>query len=311
MISVNCNLCGRDDWFVRFPATLAPSGHSSLTQPDGIPAVEAFRCTSPGYGHHPQIVQCRHCQLVYANPRWSPEEILAAYAAVEDNTYVTERAGRELTFSRHLHTLEKIIGPGKGRQLLDVGAYIGVFVEVAAANGWDAWGVEPSAWAADAARQRGLNVIQGTLDAAELCGRQFDVITMWDVIEHLSDPTEVLQQSYEHLRSGGWLAVHTMDIDAPIARLMGSRWPWLMDMHLYYFSRQTLAAMLAEAGFEVIWAGDQGRYLRLGYLASRVAAFNPTLGRLANAFVRRSSLAEKAVPVNFGDLLTVVARRNK
>lgn len=308
MITVECNLCGRDDWFVRYPATLPASAPSAIASGD-VPSVAAFRCTSPGYGSHPQIVECRHCHLVYANPRWSPDDILAAYTAVEDDTYVAERAGRERTFSHHLQTLEKIIGAGNGRQLLDVGAYIGVFVEVAAANGWDAWGVEPSSWAAAEARRRNLRVIQGTLDSPELCERTFDVVTMWDVIEHLDNPAAVLAQIRQRLVPGGWLAVHTMDIDAPIARLMGARWPWLMDMHLYYFSRRTLAAMLSKAGFEVVWAGAQGRYLRLGYLASRVAALSPALGGIAQAIVRRGQLKEKAVPVNFGDLLTVVARR--
>jgi len=305
MITVKCNLCGRDDWFVRFPATL----HASNGLAVETPSVAAFRCTSPGYGNHPQIVQCRHCGLVYANPRWSPEEIMAAYTAVEDDTYLAEREGRELTFSRHLHSLEQIIGAAGGRSLLDVGAYIGVFVEVAAANGWQAWGVEPSQWAAAEAQRRGLNVIQGTLDASELSSQPFDVITMWDVIEHLSDPAAVLQQIRGRLRPGGWLAVHTMDIDAPIARLMGPRWPWLMDMHLTYFSQRTLATMLVECGFEVAWKGAQSRYLRLGYLSSRVAAFNAGVGRVAGSLVQRAGLKEKAIPVNFGDLITIVAHR--
>jgi 2-polyprenyl-3-methyl-5-hydroxy-6-metoxy-1,4-benzoquinol methylase len=311
MVTVNCNLCGRDEWLVRFPATLHALDTSNGDQAQ-TPSVAAFRCTSPGYGNHPQIVECRRCGLVYANPRWSPGEILAAYAAVEDDTYVAEREGRELTFSRHLHALERLTGPADGRSLLDVGAYIGVFVEVAAANGWDAWGVEPSEWAAAEAQRRGLHVIQGTLDNPkdpQLATRPFDVITMWDVIEHLADPAAVLRQIHARLRPGGWLAVHTMDIDAPIARLMGARWPWLMDMHLYYFSRHTLAAMLVKCGFDVAWTGAQGRYLRLGYLSSRVAALHPALGRLSGALVQRTGLEERALSVNFGDLLTMVARR--
>jgi 2-polyprenyl-3-methyl-5-hydroxy-6-metoxy-1,4-benzoquinol methylase len=305
MITVNCNLCGRDDWFVRFPATL----HSANGATEQAPSVAAFRCTSPTYGRHPQIVQCRHCTLVYANPRWSPEHILAAYTGVEDNTYLSEREGRELTFSRHLCALERIVGPAAGRSLLDVGAYIGVFVETAAASGWDAWGVEPSEWAAAEAQGRGLNVIQGTLDAPQLGTRQFDMITLWDVIEHLADPAAVLRQVHERLRPGGWVTVHTMDIGAPVARLMGPRWPWLMDMHLYYFSRQTLAALLAASGFEPVWTGPQGRYLRLGYLSSRVAALSPALGRITGALVQHAGLQERAISVNFGDLLTIVARR--
>lgn len=302
MIDVVCNLCGGDEWRERFPATISLD---EVGQMD----VRAFRCTSNGYGHHPRIVECKRCGYVYANPRWGSRDLVAAYAAVEDETYLAERAGRELTFSRHLRALEKITGPANGRSLLDVGAYIGVFVEVAQAAGWQAWGVEPSSWAAGVARQRGLRVVEGTQDAAELQGKQFDVVTMWDVIEHVDDPAGEIKKAYGKLRPGGILAVHTMDISSLTARLMGSRWPWLMDMHMHYFSRKTLGEMLMKNGFEIVWSGAQGRYLRLGYLTSRVGGLSRPLGRLATALVNGFRLGEVAVPVNLGDLFTVYGRR--
>ena len=300
MIHINCNLCGQDEWQVRFPSTM--NGAEELQ-------VEVFRCTSPGYGSHAQIVQCSHCGLVYANPRWTSEELEAAYSAVEDETYVSEREGRELTFRKHLAALEKYTGPGNGRPLLDVGAYIGVFVEVAAAAGWDAYGIEPSNWAVSQARKRDLQVYQGTQDAQEINGQQFEVVTMWDVIEHVADPAAELRKSYSLLKPGGWLAVHTMNVESPTARLLGRRWPWLMDMHLYYFSQKTLAAMLHEIGYEVIWSGTQGRYLRLGYLATRLGGLNTHLGRMAATLIRRLRVSEIPIPVNSGDLFTIYAKR--
>lgn len=299
MIKVNCNLCGSADFHVRFPST---------TEDDPL-QVDAFRCTHPGYGHHGQIVECNHCSLVYANPRWPSDAVLDAYTAVEDETYVEERAGRELTFQRHLRDMERIIGPADGRALLDVGAYIGVFVEMANAAGWSAQGVEPSYWASAEARQRGLDVHTGTLASTHLPDESFDVVTLWDVIEHFADPAAELEQANRLLRPGGWLVVHTMDIDAPIARLMGGRWPWLMDMHLYFFSTRTMNQMLAKHGFDVVWHGTQGRYLRLGYFTTRLAGLNAGIGRVARAIVERLGLREAAVPVNFGDLRTYIARR--
>jgi 2-polyprenyl-3-methyl-5-hydroxy-6-metoxy-1,4-benzoquinol methylase len=301
MIEVNCNLCGQDSWQVRFPATM--NGETAV-------GVDAFRCTNPGYGSHAQIVQCQHCGYVYANPRWSEEMLLAAYTAVEDSTYLQEREGRELTFRKHLQHMEKIVGRADGRSLLDIGAYIGVFVEIAAENGWHVRGVEPSAWAVAEAQKRGLPIIEGTQDIPEIQGQQFDVVTMWDVIEHVDDPTAELQKAFNLLKPGGWLVAHTMDIDSLAARIMGPRWPWLMDMHLHYFSQKTLANMLTNCGFTVEWSGAQGRYLRLGYLASRVGGLNATLGRFVTTVVNGLRLRETAVPINFGDLFTVYARRN-
>jgi SAM-dependent methyltransferase len=297
---VACNLCGHDDWYVRFPSTF---------ETNELPEVAAFRCTHAGYGSHAQIVQCQVCGYVYANPRWIDEELLDVYTAVEDDRYVIERVGRVRTFSKHLKALEKWTGPGEGRNLLDIGAYIGVFVEVAKSRGWKAIGIEPSRWAVEVAKDNELPVLEGTLDADILIDRHFDVITMWDVIEHLDDPSHELEKSYHLLEPGGFLAVHTMDIDSLAAKMMGSRWPWLMDMHIHYFSRNTLKEMLQKSGFEVLWIGAQGRYLSLGYMVSRISGLSIPLGRVLEWLVKLTGTSEVTIPVNFGDLMTAYARR--
>jgi SAM-dependent methyltransferase len=294
---VNCNLCGHDEPRVRFPTTL----------PEDTPPqhVEAFRCTSPGYGRHHTIVQCQHCGLLYTNPRFAGGEILDSYVAVEDPLYLEERDGRVLTFERHLRPLEKIKAPpGK---LVDVGAYTGVFVEIAAQHGWEACGVEPGHWAVEQARERGLRMIEGTLASGDLGEGSLDVVTMWDVIEHVTDPLSEMRQAQRLLKTGGLLVVHTMDIDSLFARLMSNRWPWLMEMHIYYFSRRTLKAMLEKAGFTVVRIEPQGRYLRLGYFATRVGGFSPLLGRLLGRVFRLLHVDELPVPLNFGDLVTAYA----
>lgn len=300
MESVSCDLCGADDWFIRFPKTEVAEGQLD---------VSAFRCTHDGYGSHTQIVQCNACGYVYANPRWEDAELMDAYIAVEDDTYVHERVGREKTFAKHLEKLESFVGPGNGRALLDVGAYIGVFVEQAISRGWDAVGVEPSHWAAEISHLSKIPVYEGTLEADELVGKLFDVVTMWDVIEHVSRPSSELTKIMNMLKPGGMVVVHTMDIDSLTARVMGSRWPWLMDMHIHYFGRKTLTKMLEDNGYEVIWVGAQGRYLSLGYVASRIGGISQPIGRFCSWIVEKLSMAEMTVPINLGDLMTAFARK--
>ncbi len=294
---VNCNLCGRDEARVRFPSTLPENATPQ--------SVEAFRCTSPGYGRHHTIVQCQHCGLLYTNPRFESGESLDSYVAVEDPLYLEERDGRVLTFERHLRPLEKIKAPpGK---LLDVGAYTGVFVEIAAQHGWEACGIEPSHWAVEQAREHGLHMIEGTLATSGLADGSLDVVTMWDVIEHVANPFGEVQQAYRLLKPGGLLVIHTMDIDSLFARLMGNRWPWLMEMHIYYFSQRTLRAMLEKASFTVVGSAAQGRYLRLGYFATRIGGFSHLLGRLLGGAFRVLHVREVPIPLNFGDLFTAYA----
>jgi len=296
---VVCNLCGSSRTRLRFPSTLSRRRDRA---PD-------FRCTSNGYGIHPPIVQCVDCGLVYANPRYAASEITKTYRAIEDPLYVLEREGRVLTFERHLQPIEQLAGPGHGRRLLDVGCHIGIFLEIAQAHGWEAWGVEPSRWAVEIARARGLRVIEGTLREVGFPNAWFDVVTLWDVIEHLGDPMGELRELYRILKPDGWVVIHTMDIESPFARLLGARWPWLMEMHLYYFSRRTLRSMLERVGFRVHHMAAEGRYLRLGYLATRVRALFPRLGALLVWLVQRAHLAARAVYIDLGDLFTAYAQK--
>lgn len=298
MRSVNCNLCGATEWSMRYPSTIR---EDSLLQNS-----EAFRCTHSGYGRHYAIVECNNCGLVYSNPRPDAQDIVESYVAVKDPLYLQEREGRVLTFERHLRPVMKLYPPPA--RLLDVGAYIGVFVEIAAQHGYDAWGLEPSQWAFGEARKQGLQMIEGTLETVDLPEASYDVVTMWDVIEHVTDPQGELRRAHRLLKPGGLLVVHTMDIDSLFARVMRRRWPWLMEMHIYYFSRRTLGVMLENAGFEVVRAVPQGRYLRLKYFATRLGALlGEPVGRVSGGLFRLLRLSHVPIPINMGDLFTAFA----
>ncbi len=296
---IPCNLCGAHDATLLFPSTLKNTS----------PNADDFRCTSAAYGVHPPIVRCNQCHLVYANPRWDSSLVTESYSVVEDPTYVEEREGRVLTFSRNLAPFEKLVAKSDTRRLLDLGCHIGVMVELAQARGWDAWGVEPSTWASEQARARGLHVVTGTLSDAKVPENYFDVVTLWDVVEHLTDPAAELRNVHRVLKPGGVFAIHTIDIESMFARLMGKRWPWLMEMHLYYFSPRTLGKMLEQTGFEVISSSAQGRFLRLGYFVTRLQPYSQWLYRILNGIVTRMKWGGIAIPVNFGDLFTIYARK--
>jgi len=299
---VNCNLCGADDAMLLYLSTLPKD---RCFQDD----VQSFRCTSSGYGVHPPIVQCRSCGLVYANPRYEKNAILHNYEEAIDRLYMDEREGRVLTFRRNLSPLEKLVRPVSARKLLDIGCHIGVFLEIAQERGWEAWGIEPSRWATEQAQRRGLRVTASILEEAGFTDEFFDVVTMWDVIEHLTDPTNELQEVNRVLKKGGLICIHTMNIESLFARLMGPRWPWLMEMHLYYFSPCTLAKMLEKTGFQVIQTITQGRFLRLGYLISRFEPYSKRASRLLQRLAEALWLMGAPVPINLGDLFTTYARK--
>jgi 2-polyprenyl-3-methyl-5-hydroxy-6-metoxy-1,4-benzoquinol methylase len=292
---VPCNLCGGTEFVQIFPSTMV----------DHPPLHDLCACTSTEYGLCGPIVRCTDCGLVLQNPQPVPEDLLDAYSGVVDERYDEEREGRIHTFRRSLAELTAHCAPGR---LLDVGAYLGFFVEVARESGWAAEGIEPSRWAAATAQARGLPVRTGSLDDLD-DGVVYDAVTLWDVIEHLGDPVGNLRQIYAVLKPGGTLALSTMDVDAVVARLLGRRWPWYMQMHLFYFSRKSLQAAVKRAGFEVLEVRRHRRIVSLGYLLSRLEG---RLGRaypLAERILRGMGLSRWLVGIDFGDIVTLFARK--
>jgi SAM-dependent methyltransferase len=137
----------------------------------------------------------------------------------------------------------------------------------------------------------------------------YDAVTLWDVIEHLADPAAELRHLHRLMRPGGILAVSTMDVDAAAARLLGRRWPWYMQMHLFYFSRRTLARLVEQTGFEVVETRRHRRIVRVSYLLSRLerglGRLYPALSRALNA----SRVGRLLVTADVGDLITLFARK--
>ena len=289
----DCYLCGGRDLELRFPGR-----HDVSAQPD------VYACTSFGHGQHPPIWRCRSCGLLFQWPMPDPDDLIKAYGAVEDPVYVGERDNRYFTFRRVLAEL----GPPHSRRLLDVGAYCGYFVDVAGQAGFRAEGTELSAWAVGQAKELGLMVHNQTVEERAASGDRYDILTMWDVVEHLEDPRAELEAAFRLLEPGGVLHLSTIDAGSRVARFLGRRWPWLMDMHLYYFDRRSITRLLGQAGFRVDRIGHYTHVVSVDYLLSKVGAAIPAVDPVAEA-IRTAVPEHWRLAVNLGDNMHVVARR--
>lgn len=233
-------------------------------------------------------------------PMRTAAELLEEYRLVEDPVYEAERASRYFTFRHLLPTL----GPGEGRSLLDIGAYCGYFLDVAREGGFVPEGLELSTWAADRARSLGFPVHGETLADRAASGAAYDTVTMWDVIEHMADPRAELTTAFALLRPGGTFYLSTVDVGSLLARAMGRRWPWLMEMHLHYFDRSTIVRLLREVGFVDVSVGTYTHFVSVSYLSAKLEAL---AGRAAPVVstVGRFVPSGWRVPVSFGDNMLV------
>lgn len=289
----SCYLCGSAKVALRFAA-----------RGGGVTQQAAYSCTSFGHRAHGPIWACRACRLLFQWPLPDTTALLAAYGAVEDPLYLTEKDNRYLTFRKAV----RLLGPAGGRRLLDVGAYCGYFVDVAREAGFAAEGIELSRWAVGHAQRLGIPVRNESIEERARSGARYDVVTLWDVVEHLSDPRRELQACARLLRRGGRIHVSTLDARSLVARTLGSRWPWLMDMHLVYFDRVTLPALLEEVGFRVLGRRTYTHTVSAEYLLRKAGASFPALAPLMAA-LRRLAPPRLPVPVNLGDNMVVSAER--
>lgn len=213
------------------------------------------------------LSRCTGCTHLFVSAGLAPGVLDQAYerdyyAAGGARTgyadYLAKAPQRLRGFAQRLHELERYTH-GRGR-LLDFGCAVGLFVRVAAEAGWDAVGLERSAWAADyGRRQYGLRILDGSEPECAGFDQHFDLVTMWDVLEHLEDPRGVLEQVAHWLKPGGVLALNTVDSASRGARLAGEHWRHLAPPHhLQYFTRQSLLQLLRASGFRLLAVHGQG-----------------------------------------------------
>jgi len=203
------------------------------------------------------VVRCRRCGFVYCNPVPREQDLITYYDESYDDWNHWEqtfRHDRQYVFARGLSRLRRFKREGR---LLDVGCSFGIFLESARAAGFECYGVEVAEPAARFARERlGLNVFHGTLHQASYPSAFFDIVTLWDVLEHVPDPREMLQEVRRILKSGGLVVVRVPNVNfhlwrARIAAVVCPQKNPGLDTgnHLNHFSPHTLSSLLLSEGF--------------------------------------------------------------
>lgn len=154
-------------------------------------------------------------------------------------------------------------------KLLDVGCAFGYFVELALHRGYDAYGFDPSTFAAKKASLLvGKKRIQvGTINEIGYPKASFDVITMFDVFEHLQDPLNDMKKLQSLLKPDGVILIATGDTRSLAARVMRRRWTFFIPpQHIFFFHRGNVHVLLRKAGLSPLAWHRVGKWLSLGYI---------------------------------------------
>ncbi len=271
--------------------------------------------TAESEPHLRGLRRCARCGHVWADMRLSDEDLRQLYSAAyfegdEYLDYTLEKTAPRRNFRARLRDLGRSHAPGKS--IWEIGAAYGYFLEEARSAGFQVAGCDISEHAAAQARQRASLDVRAvdylTLPAP---AEPFDIVCLWDTVEHLAAPQLYLEKAAAELRTGGTIALSTGDIGSLLARRRGEKWRLIHPpTHLHYFSSASMRRLLDRLGFENIrithppfWrSADAVAYRLFGHPPGKPSAF---VYRIAHAI----GITRFAFPVNTFDLMCVTATR--
>jgi SAM-dependent methyltransferase len=196
-----------------------------------------------------EILFCRRCGTLYTSGNGAGPTVYN----YEDYYHERNTTTPEIVARRLDETVSQFASFKKSNRLLDVGCGAGALLEAARRAGWSAEGVEVSRSSVDYIRALDFKVFHGTLEEARFDDETFDVVTAVELLEHVPQPRELIEEIARVLRSGGLFWATTPNCKGASARLLGSRWSMVSPPeHLHLFSAKGLHLILKDAGFRQI-----------------------------------------------------------
>jgi 2-polyprenyl-3-methyl-5-hydroxy-6-metoxy-1,4-benzoquinol methylase len=214
-----------------------------------------FEKTSDGRGEGSiRVYHCGECKSVYLG-KYSEifdDQLYAYYAKYAGKT--KNQVYNPLTKNSYFQVLKLLNSYGGGKTILDVGCGNGAFLDAAMEQGYDIKGIELSQSAIDIANRFNLPVKKIDFFSTEIESSSFDILTMFEVIEHLPEPVLFLQRAEHVVKRGGLIYITTPNYNSLDRRILDKNWSVFHREHLTYFTPATLIkAVERNTGFEVLY----------------------------------------------------------
>jgi 2-polyprenyl-3-methyl-5-hydroxy-6-metoxy-1,4-benzoquinol methylase len=214
---------------------------------------ECFVCNSPkiaavkGYERH-DLAKCRACGFVFMRAIPTLDELNKYYSSY---SYGSAQFLSPITIKSYNLLLDEFEKYRKSNRILDVGCGVGFFLEQAKKRGWEVYGTEYSQKAIEICKEKGIQIVDGILDSMKFDYHDFDVVTSFEVIEHINNPVDELRQIRSLLRKGGLFYCTTPNFNSLLRYYLKENYNVIgYPEHLSYYTRRTLSALLRNSGFK-------------------------------------------------------------
>lgn len=277
-----------------------------------------------------EIWLCDNCQLYslkfdydydkfihdyYQKGYFTGNKKLRAYADYEgDKPVISMNMRNYLRLIRSYLRNPRNLSNLKSPKLLDCGCAMGFFMEEANRMGFDTYGVDISKYAAERAQHLFDGKVKlGPVEKVDkiFAKEKFDVITMFDLIEHLKDPILVLEKLKNLLNKDGIIVLQTGDVSSNWAKRQGQNWHFFAPpQHLHFFSRATIKKMLEAAGCKVIKIETEGKWVSLRYLFHMMRYANKDrIGDFFYKLTHKNIIGKIPILFKFGDNMIIFAKK--
>jgi SAM-dependent methyltransferase len=295
--ATRCAICGTiNEADELYPATLEVGSLASTH----------FSARRPPDGVHHRIARCRRCGLVRSDPVLDGAAMAELYR-LSTFDYGAELSGLKVTYGKALDRLAELVPSRAG--LLDIGCGNGFVLSLALERGWkDVRGVEPSE---DAISQSNADtaplIVQDMMRPDLFEPESLDAITLFQVLDHISEPNRLLQECHRLLRPGGAILALNHSVTSWSSRLLGERSPIIDVEHTYLYSPRTMRILFEQAGFQCLTVKPVTNTYSAAYLC-HLLPLPARLKRAAVAGLRRSLLGGIQLTLPLGNL-RLIARR--
>ncbi|MBN2604122.1 MAG: class I SAM-dependent methyltransferase [Candidatus Thermoplasmatota archaeon] len=209
----------------------------------------------------------------------------------------------------YLDMIKERSGINHGR-LLDVGCAYGFLLEAARNRGYQAYGVDVSS-AIQFAKKKGFDVYETDFMNMSIKDNFFDVITLVDMIEHISRPKDLFRRINRSLKVGGAVFIITPDVFSLSRKMLNNYWFHFKHEHVSYFCPNSLSTLLSETGFELRYIGLGYKHLSYQYIVNHFLKYNRGLVAKGLQFIGKLLPSELALlPIRYPTEMLCIATKS-